>query len=70
MRDWYESYRATLEKSVREARNVHRQASALPGGSTEVVERATNADIVASSLDVNGTFICIMPAAVLVSSSI
>ncbi len=56
MRDWYESYRATLEKSVREARNVHRQAAALPGGSTEVVERETNADIVATSLDVNGTW--------------
>ena len=63
MRDWYESYRATLEKSVREARNVHRQTAALPD------ERATNADIVVSSLDVNGTFICILHA-VLVSCSL
>ena len=55
MRDWYKSYRATLEKSVREARNVYRQAVALPGVSTEEV-RATNADIVGSLLDVYGTF--------------
>ena len=63
MRDWYESYRATLEKSVREARNVHRQAAAL------LAERATNADIVAATLDVNGKFNCILRA-VRVSSPI
>jgi len=44
---------------VRPPTDRPRPPAALPGGSSEVVERATNADIVASSLDVNGTLICI-----------
>ena len=50
MRDWYDSYRVTLEKGAREARTLHRQAAAM---GEEPTERERPADIIDRTLTIS-----------------
>lgn len=55
--DWYETWRKTLEREAREARNVHRQALAVEPAGEPLPGRARGADV-AATLSIEGIILC------------